>query len=206
VPYAEHPGESIVIARLLALALLLAATMLVATLSASAQVWPVAAPAAQPSPTSVAKPAAKPAGTPESDPFAGMNWSAILGGVGIILAGLSFYAWYRSNQAEARPNAEQREDIRRFVEDDFARYVAHGLVASGDAEAATAAEDEGARSRPAGGVNVAADEGWRKVFLQQLDVHHELHRFDKGIALSIYRERIDAAVSRVLAAREENTP
>ena len=193
-------------AMLLVLGLLVAATMLVPTLGASAQVGPVAAPAAQPSPSPAAKPAAKPAGTPESDPFGGMNWSAVLTGLSIILAGLSFYAWYRSNRAEARPDAEQREDIRRFVEDDFARYVAHGLVASGHAETATAVEGEGERSRPDGGVNVAADEGWRKVFLQQLDLHHDLHRFDRGIALRIYRERIDAAVSRQLAARQGKTP
>ena len=193
-------------ATLLALGLLVAATMLVPTLGASAQVGPVVAPAAQPSPSPAAKPAAKPSGAPDSDPFGGVNWSALLVGGSSIVIALSFYAWYRSNRAEARPNVEQREDIRRFVEDDFARYVAHGLVVSGDADAATTADDEGGHARPVAGVNVAADDGWRKVFLRQLDLHHELHRFDKGIALSIYRERIDAAVSRELAARQRNTP
>ncbi len=106
--------------------------------------------------------------------------------IGIVLIILVLVAWFRSNRAEATPNAEQREEIRRFVERDFARYAARGLAAAGN----------GAVLTP----NLATDPGWRKVFVHHLELQSELRHLTKSSALAIYTIYIDAAVQRELAA------
>src|SRR5689334_19202835 len=77
--------------------------------------------------------------------------------IGIVLAIAAIIAWKMSNRAEATPNEDQLNEMRHFVNDHFARYVAHGLAA------------EGART---GTVAISRDRAWRKVYLQHLHLHN----------------------------------
>jgi type IV secretory pathway VirB2 component (pilin) len=114
-----------------------------------------------------------------------MDWKAIgqtlssestLLGIGVALSIIVMVAWYFSNRAEATPNEEQLAEIRHFVNEHFARYVARGLAAEGVATVA-----------------VSKDPAWRKV-------HNELYAFRTDIALQVFDQDIDAAVRRQLAA------
>ena len=101
--------------------------------------------------------------------------------IGVILSVLTVVAWKMSNRAEATPNEDQLAEMRRFVNDHFAKYVARGLAAEGDSAVA-----------------VANDRAWRKVYLQHVQLHNELYAFRKDIALRLFAEDIDAAVCREL--------
>ena len=80
--------------------------------------------------------------------------------IGILLSILAIVAWSMSNRAEATPNEDQIAEIHRFVNDHFAKYVARGLAAEG-----------------VGPVAISQDPAWRKVYLQHLRLHNELHPF-----------------------------
>jgi hypothetical protein len=103
--------------------------------------------------------------------------------IGILLSIAVVIAWIMSNRAEATPNEEQLAEMRRFVNDHFAKYVAHGLAAEGIGEVA-----------------VSKDPAWRKVYLQHLRLHNELYAFRKDVALKLFAADIDAAVQRELGA------
>lgn len=83
--------------------------------------------------------------------------------IGIVLSILAIVAWSMSNRAEATPNEDQITEMRHFVNDHFAKYVARGLAAEG-----------------VGPVAVSQDPAWRKVYLQHLRLHNELHPFVPG--------------------------
>jgi hypothetical protein len=100
----------------------------------------------------------------------------------LLIAGVAI-AWYMSNRAEATPNEEQLNEIRHFVNDHFAKYVARGLAAEG-----------------VGTVAISKDSAWRKVYVQHLRLHNELYAFRKDIALRVYEAEIDAAVQREIEA------
>ena len=91
-----------------------------------------------------------------------------------------------SNRAEATPNADQRAELRHFVNDHFAKYVARGLAAKG-----------------VGTVAISKDKAWRKVYLQHLRLHNELYAFRKDVAMRIFEAEIDAAVARELEAARQ---
>ena len=103
--------------------------------------------------------------------------------IGIVLSILAIVAWVMSNRAEATPNADQLAEMRQFVTDHFAKYVARGLAAEG-----------------VGPVAISQDRAWRKVYLQHLRLHNELYAFRKDIALRLFTAEIDAAVRRELEA------
>jgi hypothetical protein len=103
--------------------------------------------------------------------------------IGILLLIAVGIAWKMSNRAEATPNEDQLTEMRHFVNDHFAKYVARGLAAEG-----------------AGNVTVSEDRAWRKVYLQHLRLHNELYSFRRDIALRIFAEDIDVAVRRELDA------
>src|SRR6185436_18716683 len=92
-------------------------------------------------------------------------------------------AWKMSNRAEATPNEDQLTEMRHFVNDHFAKYVARGLAAEG-----------------VGQVAVSQDGAWRKVYIQHLRLHNELYAFRRDIALKIFAEEIDGAVACELDA------
>ena len=150
---------------------------------------PAASPATKPGASPAAKPAAAPA-APQADP--GWNWitqyvslTTLLVSLAAALALVSFVGWYRSNRAEATPDAEHLAEMRRFVEEDFARYIASGLPLDGDGAPPS----------------VAADPGWRKLFVHHLQLHNELYRFSTKSALALYTAHVDDAVRRALDAR-----
>jgi hypothetical protein len=99
--------------------------------------------------------------------------------IGVILSLLTVIAWKMSNRAEATPNEDQLLEMRQFVNDHFAKYVARGLAAEG-----------------VGSVAISTDAAWRKVYLQHLRLHNELYAFRKDIALKIFDAEIDQAVRR----------
>jgi hypothetical protein len=101
--------------------------------------------------------------------------------IGVILSILTIIAWKMSNRAEATPNEDQLTEMRRFVTDHFAKYVARGLAAEGH-----------------GPVAVAHDPAWRNVYLQHLRLHNELYAFRKDIALRLFAAEIDDAVRHEL--------
>src|SRR3954451_6333836 len=101
--------------------------------------------------------------------------------IGIVLAIAAIIAWKMSNRAEATPNEDQMTEMRYFVTDHFARYVAHGLAAEG-----------------VGAVKISQDPAWRKVYIQHLRLHNELYSFRRDVALKIFDAEIDAAVQRKL--------
>jgi hypothetical protein len=103
--------------------------------------------------------------------------------IGIVLSIAVIFAWKMSNRAEATPNDDQLIELRHFVNDHFAKYVARGLAAEG-----------------AGNVSVSQDRAWRKVYLQHLRLHNELYAFRQDIALRMFDEDIDTAVRRELDA------
>jgi hypothetical protein len=173
-------------AKLLAVGVLLGVALAVPSFGAAAQTPPSPSPAVTPSPS----PAAKPAGTAVPEGLTGDWIQPTLVTIGVVLVAVTGIGWYFSNKAEAAPNAEQREDIRHFVERDFARYVArHQVVGAGP---------PGVGGGQA--VSIAGDEGWRKVFLHHFGLHNELSHFSKQVALEIYTQYIDDAVRRELAA------
>ena len=131
-----------------------------------------------------------------------MDWSPVPAGatlqqalsvLGVILLTIVAIAWVRANRAEEEPNAEQRDDIRAFVENDFARYVARGLLS-------TEMVDGGAVP------SLADDKGWQKVFVEHLHLHTELNPWRKQTALKIYAEYIDEAVRREVEALRATSP
>jgi hypothetical protein len=103
--------------------------------------------------------------------------------IGIVLSFAAVVAWVMSNRAEATPNEDQLGEMRRFVNDHFAKYVARGLA------------DDGI-----GAVEISRDPAWRKVYLQHLRLHNELYSFRRDIALRVFDKEIDAAVTRELQA------
>jgi hypothetical protein len=103
--------------------------------------------------------------------------------IGVILSILAVIAWIMSNRAEATPNEDQLLEMRHFVNDHFAKYVARGLAAEG-----------------VGATTISQDDAWRKVYLQHLRLHNELYAFRKDIALRLFVADIDEAVKRELAA------
>jgi hypothetical protein len=103
--------------------------------------------------------------------------------IGVILSILAVVAWVMSNRAEATPNEDQLQEMRHFVNDHFAKYVARGLAAEGT-----------------GPVPISQDPAWRKVYLQHLRLHNELYAFRKDVALRLFASDIDAAVRRELEA------
>ena len=142
------------------------------------------APVPTAAPTTASKPAASGGG--------GSTWATIRAAltsdttlltIGIILLILTGIAWVMSNRAEATPNEDQLVEMRQFVNDHFAKYVARGLAAEG-----------------VGPVAVSEDAAWRKVYLQHLRLHNELYAFRKDIALRLFTADIDAAVRRELDA------
>lgn len=197
--------------RLLILVMLMS-VLLTACQSATAQV-PTAAPTTASKPAAsppqegsgqavtAASPAASPAvrASPSPSPAAaaasgggGSTWATIRAAltsdttlltIGIILLILTGIAWVMSNRAEATPNEDQLVEMRQFVNDHFAKYVARGLAAEG-----------------VGPVAVSEDAAWRKVYLQHLRLHNELYAFRKDIALRLFTADIDAAVRRELDA------
>ena len=103
--------------------------------------------------------------------------------IGIVLIIVGCIAWYMSNRAEATPNDDQLGEMRTFVNEHFAKYVARGLVAEGN-----------------GAVAVSRDPAWRKVYLQHLRLHNELYAFRRDVAMRVFDEEIDGAVRRQLLA------
>ena len=103
--------------------------------------------------------------------------------IGVVLSILAIIAWIMSNRAEATPNEDQLLEMRHFVNDHFAKYVARGLAAEG-----------------VGATMISQDDAWRKVYLQHLRLHNELYAFRKDIALRLFVADIDEAVKRELAA------
>ena len=180
---------------------LLASLLLVAYSTASAETPSAvrqseAKPAASPDPA--ASPGASPVvrASPSPSPAAagasaqGGTWASIrnaltsdltLLSIGCVLVLLTGVAWVMSNRAEATPNEDQLQEMRHFVNDHFAKYVARGLLAEG-----------------AGTAAVATDPAWRKVYLQHLRLHNELYAFRKDIALQLFEADIDTAVRREL--------
>lgn len=112
-----------------------------------------------------------------------MSSDATLLGIGVFLTIIVGIAWVFSNRAEATPNVDQLAEMRHFVNNHFAQYVARGLAAEG-----------------ASAVTVSQDRAWRKVYLQHLKLHNELYSFRKDVALQVFTQDIDAAVTRELAA------
>jgi hypothetical protein len=104
----------------------------------------------------------------------------------LVLTLVVVVAWIMSNRTEATPNEDQAAEIRHFVNDHFAKYVARGLAAEGVS--------------PVGPVAISRDPAWRKVYLQHLRLHNELYAFRRDIALRIFEAEIDAAVQRELEA------
>jgi hypothetical protein len=104
-------------------------------------------------------------------------------GIGIFLTVIVGIAWVMSNRAEATPNTDQLAEMRHYVNNHFAQYVARGLAAEGTSTVA-----------------VSQDRAWRRVYLQHLKLHNELYAFRKDVALRVFDEDIDAAVTRELAA------
>jgi hypothetical protein len=156
---------------------------------------PAAAPAAAASPAAASKPAAAASPVPVAAPDATGIWASLrpigqfLGSestlvtIGILLSIAVIVAWKMSNRAEATPNEDQLGEMRHFVTDHFAKYVAHGLAAEGVGE-----------------VVVSQDRAWRKVYLQHLRLHNELYSFRRDVALKIFTAEIDGAVRRELDA------
>lgn len=132
-------------------------------------------PAAKASPS----PAAGQGASGESEGF--LAWvqttNGILSVIGIILTIVVVVAWIMSNRAEATPNVDQLQEMRHFVREHFAPYVAHGLIAEG-----------------ADPPSIARDPAWRKIYLQHLRLHNELYAFRGDVALQVFEQEIDAAV------------
>jgi hypothetical protein len=103
--------------------------------------------------------------------------------IGIGLTIVVLIAWIQSNRAEATPNEDQLAEMRHFVNDHFAKYIARGLASEG-----------------VGSVVISRDSAWRKVYLQHLRLHNELYSFRKDVALRVFEEDIDGAVRRELEA------
>jgi hypothetical protein len=152
-----------------------------------AQGQPSPSPAAKPSPSPSPSPAAGPS-SPIDALMRGEMTTQLLLGIGIVLGLIVAAGWYLSNRAEAQPRGDDLVALRQFVEGEFARFVAQGLVADGTG-AGTVAD-----------VSVANDPAWRKVFAHHLDLHHDFYRLSKRRALAVYAEHIDAAVRRELEA------
>lgn len=159
---------------------------------------PAAAPAAAGSPAAASpaaatKPAAAASPVPAAAPAATGFWASLrpigqflssettLVTIGILLSIAVIIAWKMSNRAEATPNEDQLAEMRHFVTDHFAKYVARGLAVEG-----------------VGQVAVSQDRAWRKVYLQHLRLHNELYAFRRDVALKIFAEEIDGAVRREL--------
>ena len=108
---------------------------------------------------------------------------ATLLAIGIVLMIAAGLAWKMSNRAEATPNEDQLNEMRHFVNDHFAKYVARGLAVEGH-----------------GAVDISRDPAWRKVYLQHLRLHNELYAFRRDVAMRLVAAEIDGAVLRELDA------
>jgi hypothetical protein len=150
-----------------------------------AQGQPSPSPAAKPSPSP--SPAAAPT-SPIDALMSGEMTTQLLLGIGIVLGAIGAAGWYLSNRAEAEPRGDDLVALRRFVEVEFAPFVAQGLAAGGTGAGTVA------------NASVANDPAWRKVFAHHLDLHNEFYRLSKRRALAVYTEYIDAAVRRELDA------
>ena len=195
----EHSKGQPVVRRLLILVML--ASLLLAACDSAATPAPTAAPTTASKPAAAASPAGSPAASasPSPSPAAaaasgggGSTWARIrdsltsdltLVVIGVLLSIGVVAAWMMSNRAEATPNEDQRAEMRNFVNDHFAKYVARGLVAEG-----------------IGPVAISRDPAWRRVYIQHLRLHNELYAFRKDIALSLFDTYIDEAVRRELEA------
>jgi hypothetical protein len=165
------------------------------TAAPNTETKPAAAPAAAASPAAASKPAAAASPVPAAAPAATGFWATLrpigqflssettLVTIGIILSIAAVIAWKMSNRAEATPNEDQLAEMRHFVNDHFARYVARGLAVEGVGEVA-----------------VSQDRAWQKVYLQHLRLHNELYAFRRDVALKIFTEEIDGAVRREMEA------
>ena len=111
--------------------------------------------------------------------------NGLLSAIGLVLLAICLIAWRRANRAERTPNPEQLDQIRDFVEGHFARYVARGMAAEGV---------------DSGTIDVANDRAWQKVYVQHLRLNSELYAFRTAVALDIFKQSIDEAVRRELAA------
>ena len=171
------------------LILVMLASMLLAACESAATPAPTAAPAAQAKPAASPPASGQPAASPAASPAVGASpspspaaaaaagggggaWATIRSAltsdltllvIGIILSILAIIAWSMSNRAEATPNEDQIGEMHHFVNDHFAKYVARGLAAEG-----------------VGPVAVSQDPAWRKVYLQHVRLHNELHPFVPG--------------------------
>ncbi|MCC7371346.1 MAG: hypothetical protein IT306_23210 [Chloroflexi bacterium] len=110
-------------------------------------------------------------------------------GIGIFLTLIVVVGWLMASRAEATPNADQLAELHHFVREHFALHVARGLAANGETNGA-----------------ISKDRAWRKVFQQHLGLHNELYAIRRDLAMKVYDEDIDAAVSRQLAALREARP
>jgi hypothetical protein len=155
---------------------------------------PAAAPATGASPGVSASPSPSPAAAGATRPPES-TWASIrstltsdttLLVIGILLMIAAGIAWKMSNRAEATPNEDQSTEMRHFVNDHFAKYVARGLATEG-----------------VGPVKISTDPAWRKVYLQHLRLHNELYAFRRDVALRIFEAEIDRAVARELEAVRE---
>lgn len=195
----DEISEGLAAVRRLLLLLMLATVLMVACQSAATPTpttapKPAASPAAGASPVVRASPSPVAAGAGAAAASRG-TWATIrdavssdttLVTIGVVLSIGVIVAWFMSNRAEATPNDDQRAEIRRFVNDHFAKYVARGLAAEG-----------------VGAVKISEDKAWRKVYLQHLRLHNELYAFRKDVATSIFNAEIDAAVARELEAARQ---
>lgn len=139
---------------------------------------PVTKAAASPSPSPAA------AATPSSGILGTrLTTDGLLSIIGVVLTIVVVVAWILSNRAEATPNPDQLEEMRHFVREQFAAYVAGGLPAE-------------ATDPP----SIAQDPAWRKIYIQHLRLHNELYAFRRDVALRVFEQEIDPAVRRQLDA------
>lgn len=188
----RRPGRLIAAGAMLAMLLVVAMPSTPLALAA-----PLAQTAGDQTPETAPKPAGSPAAKPSGVPASPRTWSEWLWSgdwgtpfltiLSATLIGIALYAWARSNLAERKPNAEQLEQIRGFVEGHFARYVAQSLAAT-----------DGGGS-PATAVNVANDKAWRKVFAHHVEIHSGLYQLSRPTAMRVYTTYVDDAVRRELA-------
>lgn len=138
-----------------------------------------------------------------------LRWASttdgILSIIGIVLTIIVAIGWILSNRAEATPNADQLAEIRRFVTEQFAKYVATGLAGTGSGVMYILADPENDHCNcthhmnlRTGSLRVSQDPVWQKIFLQHFRLHNELYSFRHDVALQVFKEEIDHAVARHL--------
>ncbi len=117
----------------------------------------------------------------------------VLVAIGLVLVVLATLGWMLARRQEATPNDEEMADLKRFVQEDFARHVAREMA---NGLSGSEGDRETASSR-----SLARDSAWRALFLLQLELHNELYRLSKRTALRVYAAYIDDAVRRQLGRR-----